>query len=262
MEYAKKMIVVPPELISRLQKQQQGQSGNERSSRLDDEMHRILNEKGLDDNEKWKMYQQVLHRHLQSTAQNREPITLPIVNTEMGEYDDRMQRTAVALVDEVVETFPKSYKQDARNMLKAMARGGNYISWESDGTVHVKGEKIPNSNIVDILHSIVRIRKEANKPTGWEKVMSAIKEMNIPREYISNADALSFLGHQPREDSILFTASPASLYQRATPTISLLNNSLASSPLKRRHSRPYERSEGTSSASRWESFTPSRRQHK
>jgi len=260
MEYAKKMVVVPPELISRLQ--QNSSTGNQRAaSSLDDEMHRILSDKSLGDNEKWKLYQQVLHRHLQSTAQKREPISLPIVDTEFGELDDRMLRTSVALVDEVVETFPKSYKPDARNILKAMARRGNQISWDADGTVYVKGEKIPESNIVDILHNIVRIRKVETKPVGWEKVMKAMKEMNIPREYINNDDARSFLGHNPTESSILFTASPSALYQRSEPTIRLMSNSLASSPLKRRL-RQYKRTAESSPVSRWESFTPNKSQHK
>ena len=75
MEHVKKMVVVPQELIDRLnsnnvmtQPRQQSSAGG-----LDTEMHRILNDKHLDDVEKWKQYQQVLRRFLHLTSQQRGP---------------------------------------------------------------------------------------------------------------------------------------------------------------------------------------------
>jgi len=67
MEHAKKMIVVPQELIARLNNGGGEKTGGSSDS-LDTEMHRILNDKRLDDNDKWKQYQQVLQRHLHFSA--------------------------------------------------------------------------------------------------------------------------------------------------------------------------------------------------
>jgi len=246
MEYAKKMVIVPPELISRLQHQSSTDTHRASNSRLDEEMHRILNDKSLGDNEKWKHYQQVLHRHLQVTAHQRTPINLPIVDTESS-TDDGMHRTSSALVDEIVDSFPKTYKQTARNLLKAMTRRSDIINWDSDGAVFVRNEKIPSSNIVDILHSIVKIRKMTDKPAGWDHVMSAIKEMNIPREYINNEAALQFLGYKSRLQDVM------SSYTFSRPNVSLLQ----STPLANRlRSRAQGAHLDVSPIPQWESFTP------
>src|SRR5436190_9077604 len=196
--YARKMVVVPPELIARLEQNKStvGAAAVENNN-LDSEMTRILNDKQLGDNEKWKLYQQVLQRHLHMTAAKREKNNLPIVDTEMGATQDRMQRTATALVDELVESFPKIYKSEARSLLRTMARRDDLVSWDSDGFVYVKNQKIPGSNIVDILHSIVRLRKVDPLPVGWHEVMQALKEMRIPITYICNEAALRFLGQEP-----------------------------------------------------------------
>src|SRR5436190_17324329 len=248
--YARKMVVVPPELIARLE-HNKSTVGAAENNNLDVEMTRILNDKQLGDNEKWKLYQQVLQRHLHMTAAKREPINLPIVDTEMGETQDRMQRTATALVDELVESFPKIYKSEARRLLRTMARRDDLVSWESDGFVYVKNQKIPGSNIVDILHTIVRVRKVDPLPFGWHEVMQTLKEMRIPTTYICNEEALRFLGQEPGRT----TASPRSVMY--SPPAS------SATPLKRtpilQRLRPRPLNQGPSyipnDLSSWEPFT-------
>jgi len=221
-------VVVPPELIARLEhnKSAAGAAAAAENNNLDAEMTRILNDKQLDDSEKWKLYQQVLQRHLHMTAAKREPINLPIVDTEMGATQDRMQRTATALVDELVESFPKIYKSEARSLLRTMARRDDLVSWDSDGFVYVKNQKIPGSNIVDILHSIVRVRKVDPLPVGWHEVMQTLKEMRIPTTYICNEEALRFLGQEPGRTtasprSVMYSPSSASTPKR-TPILQRL----------------------------------------
>src|SRR5436190_23434196 len=210
LQYAKKMVVVPQELITRLEQHSNPSVSTNikhNSSGLDAEMTRILHDKEMDDNEKWKQYQQVLQRHLHMTSTKREPINLPIVETEFGLSQDRkqtqeetireqMQRSSSALVDEIVDSFPKTYKNETRSLLRTLARKGD-ISWDSDNHVYIRNQKIPNSNIVDILHSIVRTRKTDPPPPGWYEVMHALKDMRIPTTYINNAAALRFLNHEP-----------------------------------------------------------------
>lgn len=235
MEYAKKMVVVPQELIERLQT---GEDGRRSDNSLDAEMHHILNDKRIDDGEKWKQYQQVLQRFLHFSASKREPINLPVVETEIGKTQERMHRTASALVDELVDTFPKIYKGDARNLLRAMARTGDLVSWDGEGAVYVRNVKIPNSNIVDIMHNIVRVRKVDRLPVGWREVMGALKEMNIPTEYINNPTALQMLGRERGDTSV--PVSPGSVMYSAPPT----------------HRRLRRSEDAPSPVQRWEPYTP------
>ena len=249
LEYAKKMVIVPPELIARLEHNNTSHQSSSSSSNLDAEMTRILNDKRLADNDKWKLYQQVLQRHLHVSATKREPIGLPIVDTEMGLVESKMQRSAAALVDEIVESFPKIYKSEARSLLRCMARKGDLISWDSDGFVYVENKIIPNSNIVDILHSIVRARKVNPLPTGWREVMQALKDMHIPITYINNEEAKRFLGHEVVDPPI--TSPGTSSYQSPgrTPMMNRLRPRAKLSP-----SRPTTTT--ASSLDSWEPFTP------
>jgi len=85
MEHAKKMVVVPQELIERMREGEPTPPvGRGSGGGLDAEMHRILNDKRLDDNEKWKQYQQILQRFLHASAAKRRGISIPIVH-EPGE---------------------------------------------------------------------------------------------------------------------------------------------------------------------------------
>lgn len=181
MEYAKKMVVVPQEFIDRLRSDGGGSAESSTSDSLDAEMNRILNDKRLDDREKWKLYQQVLQRFLHFAAQNREPINLPIVEP-------------TNVINDIVESFPQMYQRDARNLLRIMMRNKQLVRWDDDGTVYVNyDEKIPRSNIEDILHCIVRERKVDRIPVGWNQVLKALHQMNAPTEYINNPAALLYL---------------------------------------------------------------------
>src|SRR5436190_2660251 len=111
LEYAKKMVIVPPELIARLE-HNNNSTQQVNSNSLDAEMQRILSDKRLADNDKWKLYQQVLQRNFHISATKRESINLPIVDTDMSLIQDKMQRTDAALVDETVESFLKIYKSE------------------------------------------------------------------------------------------------------------------------------------------------------
>jgi hypothetical protein len=175
------MVVVPQELIDRL-RSDGGTAESSTSDSLDAEMNRILNDKRLDDREKWKLYQQVLQRYLHFAAQNREPINLPVVESPTH-----------TVMDDIVESFPQMYQRDARNLLRIMLRNKQLVRWDDAGTVYVNyDEKIPGSNIEDILHSIVRERKVDRIPVGWQRVMNALHKMNAPTEYINNPTALQY----------------------------------------------------------------------
>src|SRR5436190_2710908 len=240
LEYAKKMVIVPPELIARLE-HNNNSTQQVSSSSLDAEMSRILSDKRLADNDKWKLYQQVLQRHLNINA------CINIVDTDMGLIQNNMQRTAAALVDEIVESFPKIYKSEARSLLRTMARNGDRISWDSSGFVYVQNKMIPNFNIVDILHSIVRARKSNPLPTVWHEVMQAMKEMHIASTYINNVDALRFLGHEVAEPSII---SPGRGMYHSPPIRTPILNRLRPRADKSPSRIP------TSNLENWEPFTP------
>lgn len=212
------MIVVPQEVFERLQspssQQQQQQQQHTSSTKkrtayksLDQEMEEIMSDKRLDDIEKWKMYNQVLQRFLNTASVNRQPITLPIVDrsfdsddydtnsTKKQQHQQQQYRIYPGQIEEIVETFTKTYKPDVRNLLRFITRDGSLIRWDDNFKVTIgDGEPIPNSNLVDLLHSIVRLRSSGSSiPPGWDRMIDAMKQMNVPKAYIRNAKALERL---------------------------------------------------------------------
>lgn len=189
MEHAKKMVIVPQEFIERMKNIDTNSIKTPRpSGTLDSEMLKLLNNKDLDDSEKWKQYQQVLQRYLHFASQKRKPIQLSIIDS--GESD--LKTSGTIDIEEIVDSFPKSYKSDARNLLRSMERRSDLITWDKNGTVFVKNDKIPHSNIIDITHDIVRSRKPV-QPTGWDQVMQVLRDINIPTQYIGNTFTRKYL---------------------------------------------------------------------
>ena len=191
------MVVVPQDLLARLEQRMTTPSNTSPAlaNSLDVEMQHILNDKSVkDDSEKWKRYQQVLHRHLNISTANRQPINIPIV--ENKSLEDEGETKGLDIEDRrIIDTFPAYYRNDARPLIDTLKRKGA-IKWDENGVVSVNGEQIPDSNIVDILHSIVRVKKVSKLPPGWVEVMEVLKEMNIPSTYIGNETATYYLNRR------------------------------------------------------------------
>lgn len=229
MEYAKKMVVVPQELISRLEKASTPHSTHS-SSREDDlstEMKRILDNRVMSDSDKWKQYQQVLRRFLHLAATNRQPITMPIVERESDgkvvDYDEaairpkQPRRDGDTMIEDIIESLPTAYKTETRGLLRAMVKRPDLIRWDSNGTVYTNDEMIPNSNIIDIVHNIVRARKTSQVPSGWTQVMSVLRELNVPSTYLGNPRAFDFLGRTPVSSSNLLTPQSTIRHELSLP---------------------------------------------
>lgn len=195
MESAKKMVIVSTDALQRMQTQQnqpqQQQShtkAHDTVSELDREMMRLLNDKSLNDQDKWHQYQQVLQRYLYFSAEKRKPIQLPIVDLT----DGRNVKSSGLSIDDIVDTFPKTYKQDAKSLLKVLEKRKDLIDWDSDGILHIHGERVPNSNVIDVLHDVIRARKSI-QPVGWHQFMHTLKQINVPHEFITNPLSREFL---------------------------------------------------------------------
>lgn len=195
MEHAKKMIIVSPDVLQRIQNAQPSSSpsspvskvAGDTVSELDREMSRLLNNKDLGDKDKWEQYQQVLQRYLHFATQNRKPIQLPIVEMDVNDGSINMLGN-----EQIVETFTKNYKKDASNFLKALNGKTDLIRWDDEGVVYIHNEKIPHSNIIDLLHDVIRLRKSI-QPPGWEQLMQILKEINIPIEFVTNPFGREYL---------------------------------------------------------------------
>lgn len=206
MENAKKMIIVSPEVLQRVQNMQQHQQqpsstasvsklAGDTVSGLDREMYRLLNDKNINDHDKWDQYNQVLQRYLHFASQKRKPIQLPIIDLSDdvdGGRSAKLIPQSLVGNEEILDTFTKTYKKDVKNFLKAIDGKKDLISWDNDGVVYIEGDKIPHSNIIDLLHDVIRARK-STQPPGWKRLMHVLKEINIPNEFVTNPFSREYL---------------------------------------------------------------------
>lgn len=185
MEHAKKMILVPHDLLLKLNQQKQNQSGL--TNDLDTEMTTLLDNEDLGEKEKWVRYQQMLQRYLKVKEQERQP--LKVTMEEESKHGADMP--GLSLQREIIEAIPKMYKNKAKMLLNRLESSKN-VSWDERGEVTIKGNIVLGSNIIDLVSDVVRPRKTSN-PFGWQQFLTFLKELNIPREFITNPRRLSFI---------------------------------------------------------------------
>lgn len=177
MEHAKKMILVPQDFFAKLNQQKNEQTGL--TSNLDTEMGSLLDNESLGEKEKWVRYQQMLQRYLKLKEQERQPLKVT-----MEESKQETVQQPAGLHHEIIEAIPKMFKKKAQMLLRRL-ESSNDVSWDERGVVTIKGNVILGSNIIDLVSDVVRPRKTSN-PLGWTQFTSFLKEINIPKEFISN----------------------------------------------------------------------------
>ena len=265
------MVVVPQEVFQRLQADATVRKPTNPPSEtsLDEDMQEILNNKHMDDSEKWKLYKQALHRFLHIAENNRQPISIPILETGGVGNDSRRVFANVegGPVEEIVETFSKTYRSNARNLLRFMKREGSLISWDSGYSVYINGEKIKDSNLVDILNCIVKVRVRDYKPPGWHEVLNALKAMNVPKDYVNNIRALKEInaeyratytkGSDDEEEENAYSSTESIL---RTPLINRLRSArgkrATSTPIKATGEFSFlNRTDSLSNLDKWEPYT-------
>lgn len=211
MESTKKMILIEPEMLERLKSKET--ASDDSLSRLDKEMHTILKRK-IDDREKWALYTQVLQRYLYVTKENRKPVKMTF-QTEEDEYktDEVSNETTVPaptnLEEDVLDKksrldpyfeklnleriLPKTYQKKGQVLLEYIYDNKEIIHWKADGTLIIKNNEIPGTNISDLLSDIIRPLKQRPRPIGWQKFAEVIKEIRVPLVTIGNPHSLNYI---------------------------------------------------------------------
>ena len=190
MENAKKMILIEPEVLSRMKRSALEVSSTPLSS-LDNDMENVLKLK-KDDREKWVLYQQILQRYLHFTSREREPISIPVHSTKSKEIksntddekmnikegDDDVDGSSQTTVSksyeslnpvDILASIPKTYVKKASLLLANLLSHSSVIYWDNAGVVTIRGNVIPGSNIIDLVGDLVRPLKRSN-PVGWDRM--------------------------------------------------------------------------------------------
>jgi hypothetical protein len=192
MNFARKVMLISPETLERL-KNFQSPSYSHSSCPLDSEMHSILNEKNTTDDIKWRKYEQLLQKYLRLKAKSKVPISIPIVSEQnnANQYDQKRNE----------DSFISMKKQGSANSNPSLANflsTQKLITWDENGLVSIRGQKILGSNIYNLIKDVGTSRKLSTSP-GWEVFARALAELNIPRDFIPNNSRWYFIQNFKRD---------------------------------------------------------------
>ena len=226
MQYATKMILVPEEVAHRWMNDPRPSPSQviplppsvQGMSRAQQDIQSTLNRQDIPEDVKARMYDQSLGRYLNYFDQYKEALPAPSpspsrkllreskpkTKEETTEAPSREKRDETS--EMILSLMPKGLRSKTDDLLRFVKKHGTTISWNERGELLHKGQVLPKTNIVDLMHDVVRQRRSrSSPPPGWREFSEGLREANVPRELIGNRDRWHFM-QEPD-----WTSSPAHL---------------------------------------------------
>ena len=193
------MVLVPDNTLERPQQRQQilMPPATQTLRNLDGEMDNILSSKQLEDEEKAKLYNQVLQRYLNYYDQRKgQPLNVKLTTTKPVEIpkpeesEETKESTEIEAIPTVVEqevmkNVSKMYKAGARQLLDKMKENRDAFHWNDKGELMYENKPIPGSHVVDLVNDMLRHRK-GFEPVGWSVFARGLARMNAPENLVRN----------------------------------------------------------------------------
>lgn len=237
MEHAKKMMLVEPSVLERLNNINQNQP--DVINHLDSEMKKILDVKNISDNEKWTLYNQALQKYLNFMKSTREPIKIPLI-----EYDQN--KKAYQFGQNILAPLPKQLQPKAQALLNILSNKG--ITWNEMGNVAYDGNIIVGSNIIDLITDLMKSSKSTTEPVGWKNFADILYQINVPRALVVNTKRLKYINEKSTQRS----ETQRETIKEPPPSESPESSVAERVSRRRRHQSPF-------SWSRWNPISPFRR---
>lgn len=172
---------------------------------LNNDMEQILRHPTQSLEEQLRSYQHILQRYrtFYDQYQRRQPglaaaaapdtaavtdtagLSPPPQKTEVSPPQPAAAKKAVET--EVVQSLPNNLRSKGKKLLKRL--NSNTLTYNpNDGGLIHRGNPVPGTHILDLVHDAVRSQKNSNRapPRGWEVFAQGLKDINIPSEYISD----------------------------------------------------------------------------
>lgn len=196
------MVLVPENTLERLQQRPQILTPpvTQTLKNLDSEMTDILSSKQLDDEEKEKLYNQVLQRYLTYYDQRKgqplhvklttpKPVETPkpeeSKEKETSKDSSELETIPTAVEQEVMKSVPKLYKSGPRQLLDKIKENRDLLHWNEKGELMYENKSIPGSHVVDLVNDILRHRK-GFEPVRWSVFARGLARMNVPENLVRN----------------------------------------------------------------------------
>jgi hypothetical protein len=203
MDSVQKMSLVPHELLASLdgsrEKAIRRSPAMSQLLNLDDDMKKALKETvPLTEEERASKYAQLLRRYQTFSGQNvaRTPIVERVLPD--AEKRDTTAPTQTSLEREIIESVPKAMGHKAALLLQRL-KNNPEVQWDEIGQLVYKGVKIKRTNVVDLVNDVLRDRKTAPTPPGWQVFAEALARDNVPYELVGNPKRRKYMFDQTRK---------------------------------------------------------------
>ena len=185
----------------------------EKLCQLDQAMQHILNRKDVSQEEKLKLYHQILQKYL-LYKDKAEPMTVKVVGEpslpEPLTIPSPAEQTQESLEAEIIHSAPKNLRHKASVLLRRLKQDDN-IAWNTKGELVYKGDVVPNTHIHDLVQDVLRKRK-THVPVGWQTFARALRESNIPQDLVGNLDRWQWMNQEEESTPMGVTVSATEVH--------------------------------------------------
>ena len=156
MEHAKKMVLVPQELLTLIQSKQAQQAPpvDNAMTDIDQNMRSVLDTSEVDEDKKAKIYNEHLQKYRIYSEKRDVPVSVKIVESSNTPQNENKSSK---MEDEILNSIPKTFRNRGVQLLKKMQ--GSAVSYNQDGELVLDRSVVSGSNIVDLVNDVVRRRK-------------------------------------------------------------------------------------------------------
>ena len=100
--------------------------------------------------------------------------------------DNMNEDLADSFLEMIKYSVPKTMVRKAEGLyILLKGKDSDIISWTDNGELKIRGETIPNTNIVDLVKYVVSLKAKF-PPNGHKEFYKVLKEMHIPSAFIMN----------------------------------------------------------------------------
>jgi hypothetical protein len=173
-----KMVLVPQELVEKFDRS--------KLRDMDQQMHEILYNATLPDGDKWKLYTDILQKHLLQVQEANKPVSIPIIqNVEEHKLPVLTLNDRNSVYDvntRLEETLGRQLLVKAKALLTILSRTAE-LSWNDQGEVVIQNEVLPHSNIAELISNSVKSKQDV-RPLGWERFVETVTQIGVPAEFL------------------------------------------------------------------------------
>lgn len=210
MEYAKKMILVEPRVLEGMTRKQPVEDATNRDLNDTSQMIDDILDSDTAAHDKANAYQQALWGFLNRFKQYKDrplgkvqltpdsklnPTTSSNENGASTE-DAAAESDDGAVVRDVLDSVPKSMRNKADRLLQRL-KSNPAVKWNALGELEYDGRVIKQSNLTDLVNDVLRKRKQAAAPLGWEDFADALRQVNVSQDLIGNPTRWDYIRKAP-----------------------------------------------------------------